>query len=51
MRGSDLTEWFHPGGSHEAFNDSSKEEILDDVTSFPGRALTVGNPGHSPVAA
>ncbi|NUS03373.1 MAG: alpha/beta hydrolase [Nonomuraea sp.] len=44
VRGSDLTERIYPGGRHEVFNETNKDEVLDDVTSFLDRALTVSNP-------
>lgn len=44
VRGSDLTERFYPGGRHEVFKETNKDEVLDDVTSFLDRALTARNP-------
>lgn len=44
VRGSDLTERIYPGGRHEVFNETNKDEVLDDVTAFLDRALAVRNP-------
>jgi alpha-beta hydrolase superfamily lysophospholipase len=40
VRGSDLTERIYPGARHEVFNETNKDEVLDDVTTFIDRALT-----------
>ncbi|GAA3609859.1 hypothetical protein GCM10022419_113620 [Nonomuraea rosea] len=40
VRGSDLTERIYPGARHEVFNETNKDEVLDDVTAFIDRALT-----------
>ncbi|MBF8194153.1 lysophospholipase [Nonomuraea sp. K274] len=39
VRGTDLTERIYPGARHEVFNETSKDEVLDDVTSFVDRVL------------
>ncbi|MEV0622467.1 lysophospholipase [Nonomuraea sp. NPDC050404] len=41
VRGGDLTERIYPGARHEVFNETNKDEVLDDVTSFIDRALAV----------
>ncbi|TDE58214.1 alpha/beta hydrolase [Nonomuraea mesophila] len=40
VRGADLTERVYPGARHEVFNETNKDEVLDDVTAFVDRALT-----------
>ncbi|MEU4331323.1 alpha/beta hydrolase [Nonomuraea dietziae] len=47
VRGTDLSERIHPGGRHEVFNETNKDEVLDDVTSFIDRALTARDRGVS----
>jgi alpha-beta hydrolase superfamily lysophospholipase len=42
VRGADLTERIYPGARHEVFNETNKDEVLDDVTSFIDRALLPG---------
>ncbi|MFC5834028.1 alpha/beta hydrolase [Nonomuraea insulae] len=40
IKGTDLTERIYPGARHEIFNETNKEEVLDDVTAFIDRTLT-----------
>ncbi|MEV0389602.1 lysophospholipase [Nonomuraea sp. NPDC050643] len=40
VRGTDLTERVYAGARHEVFNETNKDEVLDDVTTFTDRALT-----------
>lgn len=40
IRGTDLTERIYPGARHEIFNETNKDEVLDDVTAFIDRALS-----------
>ncbi|WP_188190533.1 alpha/beta hydrolase [Nonomuraea sp. SYSU D8015] len=47
VRGTDLTERIYPGARHEVFNETNKDEVLDDVTSFVDRALADREP-HVP---
>ncbi|MEV4159960.1 alpha/beta hydrolase [Nonomuraea dietziae] len=47
VRGTDLSERIYPGGRHEVFNETNKDEVLDDVTSFIDRALTARARGVS----
>ncbi|MEV0313411.1 alpha/beta hydrolase [Nonomuraea fuscirosea] len=42
VRGGDLTERIYPGARHEVFNETNKDEVLDDVTSFIDRTLPTG---------
>ncbi|MFI6484292.1 lysophospholipase [Nonomuraea sp. NPDC050663] len=44
VRGSDLTERIYPGARHEVFNETNKDEVLDDLISFIDRALRTGHP-------
>ncbi|MCF6473274.1 alpha/beta hydrolase [Nonomuraea sp. MG754425] len=39
VKGDDLTERIYPGARHEVFNETNKDEVLDDVTSFVDRRL------------
>ncbi|MFG1702792.1 alpha/beta hydrolase [Nonomuraea sp. M3C6] len=39
IRGTDLTERIYPGARHEVFNETNKDEVLDDVTTFIDRTL------------
>ncbi|MEO3892691.1 lysophospholipase [Nonomuraea sp. B5E05] len=39
VRGADLTERVYPEARHEVFNETNKDEVLDDVTTFIDRAL------------
>ncbi|MFC4114938.1 alpha/beta hydrolase [Nonomuraea zeae] len=40
VRGSDLTERIYRGARHEVFNETNKDEVLDDVIAFIDRALS-----------
>ncbi|HEX8205640.1 MAG TPA: alpha/beta hydrolase [Solirubrobacteraceae bacterium] len=39
VRGSDFTERTYPGARHEVFNETNKDEVLDDVVAFLHRVL------------
>ena len=39
VRGSDFTERVYPGARHEVFNETNKDEVLDEVVAFVRRAL------------
>jgi alpha-beta hydrolase superfamily lysophospholipase len=39
VRGSRLEERIYPGARHEVFNETNKDEVIGDVTSFLDRAL------------
>ncbi|MET7337501.1 alpha/beta fold hydrolase [Nonomuraea sp. NPDC005650] len=39
IKGTDLTERIYPGARHEVFNETNKDEVLDDVTAFIDRAI------------
>jgi alpha-beta hydrolase superfamily lysophospholipase len=39
VRGSNFTEKIYEGGRHESFNEINRDEVLDDVVAFLGRAL------------
>ena len=39
IRGEDLTEVLYPGARHEVFNETNKDEVLGDVTTFATRHL------------
>ncbi|GAA3672350.1 alpha/beta hydrolase [Nonomuraea antimicrobica] len=39
IRGTTLTERIYAGARHEAFNETNKDEVLDDVTSFIDHTL------------
>ncbi|TWF76739.1 alpha-beta hydrolase superfamily lysophospholipase [Pseudonocardia hierapolitana] len=39
LRGVVFEEKVYPGARHEVFNETNKDEVLDDVTAFLGRAL------------
>ncbi|SDJ57086.1 alpha/beta hydrolase [Nonomuraea jiangxiensis] len=38
-KGPNLTERIYPGARHEVFNETNRDEVLDDVTTFVDRAL------------
>ncbi|PZG17291.1 alpha/beta hydrolase [Nonomuraea aridisoli] len=38
-RGTDFTERIYPAARHEVFNETNKDEVLDDVTTFLTRTL------------
>lgn len=40
LRGGDLTERIYPGARHEVFNETNRDEVLTDVTTFVDHALT-----------
>jgi len=40
VRGSNFTEKIYEGGRHESFNEINRDEVLDDVIAFLGRALS-----------
>jgi alpha-beta hydrolase superfamily lysophospholipase len=39
IRGDDLTEHIYPGARHEVFNETTKDEVLAEVTAFVDRVL------------
>ncbi|MEV4113212.1 lysophospholipase [Nonomuraea sp. NPDC049695] len=39
IKGTDLTERIYEGARHEVFNETNKDEVLDDVTGFVDRAV------------
>ena len=39
VRGSDFTERVYPGARHEVFNETNKDEVLDEVVAFVRRVL------------
>ncbi|HEV2061448.1 MAG TPA: alpha/beta hydrolase [Solirubrobacteraceae bacterium] len=39
VRGSDFTERVYPGARHEVFNETNRDEVLDDVVAFLHRVL------------
>jgi alpha-beta hydrolase superfamily lysophospholipase len=40
IRGSDFTEKIYEGGRHESFNETNRDEVLDDVIAFLREALS-----------
>jgi alpha-beta hydrolase superfamily lysophospholipase len=44
VRGSGLTEQIYPAGGHALFDETNKDEVLDDVTSFVDHALAARHP-------
>ena len=40
LAGSDFTERIYEGAAHEVFNETNREEVLDDVVAFIHRALS-----------
>ncbi|UZJ24858.1 lysophospholipase [Rhodococcus antarcticus] len=44
IRGTLLEELTYPGARHEVFNETNKDEVLDDVTDFLDRALGLTEP-------
>ncbi|GAA3133286.1 hypothetical protein GCM10020001_064710 [Nonomuraea salmonea] len=40
IRGTNLTERIYPGARHEIFNETNKDEVLDDVTAFIDQSLS-----------
>jgi len=40
IRGSNFTEKIYAGGRHESFNETNRDEVLDDVVAFLGEALS-----------
>lgn len=42
IRGDDLTEIIYPGARHEVFNETNRDQVLEDVTAFVDRALARG---------
>ena len=49
LRGSQLEEHVYPGARHEVFNETNREQVLDDVVAFLRRAVLV--PEGAPTAA
>ncbi|WP_043616514.1 alpha/beta hydrolase [Nonomuraea candida] len=41
IKGDDLSERVYPGARHEVFNETNKDEVLDDVTRFIDHALSL----------
>ncbi|HEY8479855.1 MAG TPA: alpha/beta fold hydrolase, partial [Spirillospora sp.] len=39
IRGDDFTERIYPGARHEVFNETNRDEVLTDVTTFIDRVL------------
>ncbi len=39
IKGTNLTERIYEGARHEVFNETNKDEVLDDVTAFIDRAI------------
>ncbi len=39
LRGADFEEHIYPGARHEVFNETNRDEVLDDVSGFLARAL------------
>src|SRR3954467_10645775 len=40
IRGARFEERIYPGARHEVFNETNRDEVLDDVAAFLGRALS-----------
>ncbi|GAA4885213.1 lysophospholipase [Saccharopolyspora cebuensis] len=40
VRGEDFFEHIYPGARHELFNETNRAEVLEDVVTFVGRALS-----------
>ncbi|MFC4011664.1 alpha/beta hydrolase [Nonomuraea purpurea] len=41
VKGTNFTERIYPGARHEVFNETNKNEVLNDVTTFVDRALAI----------
>ncbi|VEA62373.1 Uncharacterised protein [Serratia plymuthica] len=39
LKGSDFDAMINPGGRHESFNETNKDQIVKRVTDFIGRVI------------